>query len=425
VLRVRWWVQPVIISVLLYVIVSDGSAWRAATLVGTASVAVVMTLLESRRVRHLGITRFEPAKRDVIALLVALPAAATMTGGFHSPMLVWFVPMMMLVAIMQTRRTALALLVGALAVTATFALIEPHARWMTPSPFVDAGGRLNGRFVLVAALLQVTFAIAVAAIGFRIREMSDAMLLRSLEARDETLKLHAERLNDLTTLTGEIAHELKNPLATIKGLAQLMEIEPTRARERLAVLRGEADRMQAILDEFLNFSRPLVPLARSRVDLGELARGVAELHEGVVGARGLTLVSPGDGPVELPCDARKVKQILINLVQNAIEASANGGEVHIAVDRRGKLASVRVLDRGHGLPPEIGERAFAAGMTSKERGSGLGLTVSRMMAEQHGGSLTLANRDGGGCMAELLLPIGDDDAAASDAGAPPAARPAS
>ena len=259
--------------------------------------------------------------------------------------------------------------------------------------------------VTLAALVLSVLAVGVGAIGIALRSMSDSMLVRSLEARSETLKVHAERLQDLITLSGEIAHELKNPLASIKGLAQLIEVDPGRAPERLKFLQGEVDRMRGILDEFLNFSRPLSPLSQEAVDLGELCRWVVALHEGVAGARQLVLVAPPERDFQVCCDPRKTKQILVNLVQNAVEASQDGGEVRLALDRRDGVARIRVLDRGSGLSKEVAQRAFQPGVTSKARGSGLGLTIVRTLAEQQGGKVSLANREGGGCVAEVVLPV--------------------
>ncbi len=406
-LRTRQYLQPVFVIVLGYVIIADPAHWRGLVVGVMTLLAIVLTRAESRRVAGLGIAQFTPARREAYALFLVVPITSLVTGGLHSPWLVSFIPSAALVAISHDRRTTTILLAAMICVVWCFALLERHGPWMMPALFLDAGGHTNTTFTVCSAVFFTAIAIYTAAVGVNIRSMSDAMLLRSLEARDEMLKLHAERLNDLTTLSGEIAHELKNPLASIKGLAQLVEVDPSRASERLHVLRGEVDRMRTILDEFLNFSRPLVPLSRGQVDLADLARSVAELHEGVAGERRLTLVSPSDDRVVISCDPRKVKQILINLLQNAIDASGTGAEIRIAVDRRGTHAAVRILDRGHGLAPEMRARAFEAGFTSKARGSGLGLTVSRMLAEQHGGSITLSDREGGGCVAEFLLPSGE------------------
>jgi len=224
---------------------------------------------------------------------------------------------------------------------------------------------------------------------------------------DETMELEdaaPARLRDLITWSGEIAHELKNPLTGIKGLAQLMQLDPSRAPERLELLLNEVDRMRLIVDEFLNFSRPFVASAQQIVDLGELCREVVAVHEGVAAERGVTLIASGD-TLEVRCDPRKVKQILVNLVQNALEASTEGGEVRVAIESQNGFASVRVMDRGCGLSPAIRRHGFQAGVTSKAKGSGLGLGIARSLAEQHGGSLRLCDRDSGGCIAEVLLPI--------------------
>ncbi|HEY4885030.1 MAG TPA: HAMP domain-containing sensor histidine kinase [Myxococcales bacterium] len=216
----------------------------------------------------------------------------------------------------------------------------------------------------------------------------------------------AARLSDLTAWSGEMAHELKNPLTGIKGLAQLIQLDPSRASERLERLLVEVDRMRGILDHFLNFSRPLVPSGQETVDLGELCREVVAVHEGIAATREVVLTAPRD-TLQVRCDPRKTKQILVNLVQNALEASTDGGEVRVIVGCKNGFASVRVLDRGCGLSPAMRDRPFQRGVTSKAGGSGLGLSIARSLAEQHGGSLQLSNRDGGGCIAELLLPIGD------------------
>jgi signal transduction histidine kinase len=99
-----------------------------------------------------------------------------------------------------------------------------------------------------------------------------------------------------------------------------------------------------------------------------------------------------------------VKQVLINLVQNALDASAPGGtvEVEVAAAAPEGGARIRVLDRGRGLDPDV--PVFDPGVTTKPRGSGLGLTIARALARQHGGDLVLAPRDGGGTVAELTLP---------------------
>jgi signal transduction histidine kinase len=275
---------------------------------------------------------------------------------------------------------------------------------MLPLSYLGAPPR---PWMFAIALLMFLLIIMINAVGAAIRGTFDDMLREALAQRDELLATHRSYSRALESMSGEIAHELKNPLATVKGLTQLMVREAGRAQptERLEVLSSEVVRMQGILEEFLNFSRPLVPLSVSAVDLVALCDEALVLHEGLAAQGEIRLERVGQGPVRSVCDARKVKQVVMNLLHNAIEASPPGGQVILEVDANSiGEARVSVKDTGAGLPPEVASRAFEAGVTSKAKGSGLGLTVARALARQHGGEVTLTNRTGGGCVAELVLP---------------------
>jgi signal transduction histidine kinase len=137
--------------------------------------------------------------------------------------------------------------------------------------------------------------------------------------------------------------------------------------------------------------------------VGALCHEVAALHEGLAQERGVALeIEAAEVPAR--CDPRKVKQVLINVVQNALDASPPGAEVRIEAEPLAGGARVRVLDRGRGLDPALAAAVFDPGVTTKPRGSGIGLTVARALARQHGGELALLPRDGGGTVAELTLP---------------------
>ena len=132
---------------------------------------------------------------------------------------------------------------------------------------------------------------------------------------------------------------------------------------------------------------------------------MAQLHQGMAVEREISIGVQARAPVEVSCDDRKVRQILMNLLQNALEASSSGCRVILQVEAEDdEWAAIRVLDRGPGLSEEVVDGLFAPGVTDKAKGSGLGLTVARALARQHGGELTVKNRDGGGCEAELRLP---------------------
>jgi signal transduction histidine kinase len=402
-LLLRALLVPFIVSVIIYVVAFDHTLWRRVMLVLLAIIFTVMTLLERRKVKRVGADRYEPAQLQLF-MGIGVVTYLAMTGGIYSPFCAQVLTALTIIVFTYGRKPSqpVALILGAGLIV--MAGLQLAGLSLLPPPFVDAAGRLSASHTIVTTCLVLLLCHGSVAYSGAIREMCDRMLQRTLQARDDVLRNNAEQLRAMTTLSGEIAHELKNPLASIKGLTALVEMEPARAPERLRILRQEIERMQAILGEFLDFSRPLVPLSQEEVDLGLVCLDVLDLHEGLASDRNLTLhAPPADGTVLVRCDRRKVQQILINLVQNAIDASPDGGEVRVSVAVEGGEGVVRVLDRGHGIPAELKNRVFEPGVTSKARGSGLGLTIVRLLAEQHGGSVQLSDRDGGGCVAELRL----------------------
>jgi two-component system sensor histidine kinase HydH len=402
-LGVRKILQPLVLSSLVFIVATDVHWWRSLMLAAMCVGAFAGTIFAIKRFRREPTWSVSTIHTVVMPLMVG--ALCAVTGGLRSPFLPVVLMAVTVAPIGYTPRKSLFLAGLVIILVWGLALSRGHRGWMMPHVFTDGSGHLTFTYDLVMAFVLSVFAIGGCLFGISSRRMSDDMLQRSLEVRDELLSTHHERLHELTTLSGEIAHELKNPLASIKGLVHLVACDPAKAPERLKVLRGEVDRMQAVLDEFLNFSRPLVPLSQESVDLGELSSDVLDLHEGQARERGIVLVAPASSGFEVRCDKRKVKQILINLIQNAIDASPKGGEVHVTVEQHRDRAVLCVLDRGPGLPPEESDRVFEAGFTSKARGAGLGLTIVRALAEQHGGCATVRNRGGGGCVAEVLLPI--------------------
>jgi signal transduction histidine kinase len=407
--KARLYAFPVLAAALTWLALGDPALWRRALIATALPLVAVFVIAEVVRYRRRGLARGAFSRNLSVATL-ALVLLVVASGGVESPFLPVFVVFALLTGLFLRRRVAYALAAVEIAAVWTLAALAVSGAIPTLVPAAFGGGPRAGHPAALlwtqAALLTVFVAFA-QGIGRVLRRAMDSMLRGALAAQDDALKAHAERTEELTALSAEIAHELKNPLASVKGLAALLQPGDPRSAERLGVLRREVDRMQGILDEFLNFSRPLVPLALGRVDLAALAREVVALHEGIAHQRGVALELRAE-PVAARCDPRKVKQVLINLVQNALEASAEGGVVEVETLARGAEARVRVLDRGRGLAADLGPRAFDPGVTTKPLGSGIGLTIARALARQHGGDVTLGSRAGGGCAAELVLPSAAD-----------------
>jgi signal transduction histidine kinase len=275
---------------------------------------------------------------------------------------------------------------------------------LVPFPgFATASIPAFGAFL--AAFGYTLFFLGAVTLGQWIRGTLDAAVEERVAEQQRLLELHRDTARTMSSLSAEIAHELKNPLASIKGLAGLLRRDVDGAgKERLEVMRGEIDRMQAILEEFLHYSRPVVPLELRATSLRSLAQEVLALHEGMALTRDVAL-ELSETDVVATCDPRKVRQILVNVVQNAIEASPARGLVRLALSTRGREVIVDVEDQGSGLDPEVRGSLFEVGATTKPKGSGIGLAVARGLARQHEGELTLEDREGGGCRARLVLPI--------------------
>jgi signal transduction histidine kinase len=388
-----WWVDP--------------TGWRLIILAVAVPLLTAIFVIEFKRWQRRGLSR-HAVDRNLVVGILAIVTFSAVSGGLESPFLPVMIGVTVATGLFDSPAVATYLMGFEMFTVLTFAVLE-----LTRG---DAWLRIralsgDGRFTTAHTLtLAVTYTLLLAFgrhLGRFVRRAFDAMLRRTVRAQTESLRAHADRAEELTALSAEIAHELKNPLASVKGLAGLLApaLAGGKGAERLAVLRHEVDRMQAILDEFLNFSRPLVPLALGDCDAGELCREVAALHEGLAHERGVEIEVAAGPPAPARCDPRKVKQVLINLVQNALDASPPESVVEVsATAAAGGGARVVVADRGLGLDPALGRQVFDPGVTTKAQGSGLGLTIARALARQHGGDLSLESRAGGGTEAVLFLP---------------------
>lgn len=209
-----------------------------------------------------------------------------------------------------------------------------------------------------------------------------------------------QRLTVLGEMSAVLAHEIRNPLASLKGHAQLLaerveEQEPL--RRKAARILDETHRLEHLTNGLLDFART-AKLERASVDPAALARGCVEASEGRVE------LDLDDAPERFSMDGPKIEQVLTNLLSNAHQAAPEAAvELRVATERGGLVLEVR--DHGPGVPAAERERIFEPFHTTRTRGTGLGLAISRRIVEQHGGRLEVHDGpDGGACFRVTLPP---------------------
>jgi signal transduction histidine kinase len=224
--------------------------------------------------------------------------------------------------------------------------------------------------------------------------------------REERLSDAEARLHRLQSVGAKVAHELKNPLASIKGLCQLVSRTPEseRTADRLAVVASEITRMETILAEYLSFSRPLEDIVPESIDLNALARDVSDVLDGRAVQAGVTLSVEGKSK-SVTGDPRRLKEALINLVMNAIEATPSGGSVALKIRDGAESAILEVRDSGRGIKPEELERLGTSFYTTRPDGTGLGVVLAQGVITQHGGSLAYTSTVGKGTTVTITLPL--------------------
>jgi signal transduction histidine kinase len=296
----------------------------------------------------------------------------------------------------------------------------PHAvaRWnaFASALLIVAMGLLPQN--LVGPVLSPGHYAVVLAIGltwnlFLLHTMVGKMTRAASKAGHSMACLREERLSDaeaqlrrLQSVGAKVAHELKNPLASIKGLCQLVARTPEseRTQERLAVVASEISRMETILNEYLSFSRPLEDIRPQNLDVTAIARDVLDVLAGRADQAGVTMTLEG-GPTTVHGDSRRLKEALINLVANALEATPHGGTVALRVRNGGNRVVLEVRDSGRGIAPEDLERIGTSFFTTRANGTGLGVVLAQGVINQHGGTLTYASTLGQGTTATITLPV--------------------
>ncbi|RJX36352.1 MAG: hypothetical protein C4525_01350 [Desulfarculus sp.] len=275
---------------------------------------------------------------------------------------------------------------------------------LSTASFRKAQARVIGNSLLLAFLVFLAAALAAGVMFFYARRRQSE-LLRLRREVDQSRHLAA-----LGRLAGSVAHEVRNPLSALRGLVQYLGkgAQPGSRQEECArTAVSEVDRLERVVSDLLDYTRNreprLVPM-----DLGESLKATLALLADEPRAQGVELdvqLPPGLPPVL--ADPDQVRQIVMNLLLNALEANNGQGRIGLRTLGQGGRVLLEMADQGPGLPPGDPEQLFDPFFSTKDRGTGLGLAIARRLARGLGGELSAANGPAGGAVFTLSLPLSE------------------
>jgi len=222
----------------------------------------------------------------------------------------------------------------------------------------------------------------------------------------------AERLSTIGELAAVLAHEIRNPLGSIQGTAEILkdDFQPgDRKYEFLEIMVKESKRLNNVVEDFLRLARPQ-PVLMGECDLLEELNNVITLVSPEARKRSVTLACRVDSLPAIEGDPEKLRQAFLNIIINSLQALHPGGSVIISARRKesepNEPAWIELLfaDSGPGILPAEAEKIFEPFFTTKEGGTGLGLAITRKIIEGHGGNITVESKPGSGAVFHIRLP---------------------
>jgi cell cycle sensor histidine kinase DivJ len=399
-----------------------GAAWNIQWALAVAGLPALAGLLLARR-------DDEGARDALIGLWgLSIGAAVVLGGGLAGPLAVWLLAPLAAAVVLGGRRTlamAAALVVaaaGAAVLARAGGVVAPQAApaWQplfalaaVAGAFAGAGAVTVGR----AARRQGALDEATRALAAAVRHASAG------EAREAQLQATAREAQDLNAgksrFLANMSHELRTPLNAVIGFSDIMRSQMfgplgEKYLEYVGLIHESGGHLLDLINDLLDMSKieaHRYELAREVFDAREPVAGAMRLTRGQADAARVTL--RGDlpaAPLRVVADARALKQIVLNLVANAVKFTPAGGEITVTLGAEGADLLLVVADTGVGIAPEDLERLGrpyeqAGGAGQKARGAGLGLSLVRAFSELHGGDMTIASTLGEGTRVEIRLPV--------------------
>jgi two-component system, sensor histidine kinase RegB len=419
--RLRWVAMSGVLLVSLTTLAGVVEGPSVGVLLGVVLIGSLANLWLDRAARRgPEPSRVAPLSHAALALAL-LPTVLWATGGISTPFIGFYLFHVVLMATLGGPRSTVLSALLALGFVGVLAALDasPLTRISTwdPPPLIDVATRALG---FVTLLGGITYLVAHAAKELRDRERALSRA-REHRAHEERRLLVAERLASLGRVSQGVAHELNTPLATIRTLSADMLEAIAALREgrtsleevvvdldeSASIIRDETQRMGRVTQSLLKGGDLVDLRVRDDVPLREVVERARALVLAGRRSRATVIIDPSVWPVSLETDPDRLLQVLVNLVQNAVDAvREDGSEVVVRAEQRGDALEIRVEDDGPGLHPEMDGRLFEPFATTKPpgEGTGLGLYASNMLVETLGGRLELERHPTRGTVARVSLP---------------------
>ncbi|WP_282937044.1 ATP-binding protein [Paenibacillus sp. RC67] len=223
--------------------------------------------------------------------------------------------------------------------------------------------------------------------------------------RAEEMLLRSEKLSIVGQLAAGVAHEIRNPLTSLKGFVQLMQTKISGFESYFNIMMDELDRINFIVSEFLVIAKPQSLRAQPR-DAAQILQNTVALLSSQAMIHNVKLVMKIDPSLpNINCDENQIKQVFINILNNAIDSMPEGGEIVMELCARDDKLLIRFSDQGCGIPEERIPRLGEPFYTTKEKGTGLGLMVTYKIIENHGGRMEISSVVDEGTVVEITMPV--------------------
>jgi two-component system sensor histidine kinase HydH len=416
--RIRLLVIPLLLVLLALFIVYKEPLWKISAFFIFIIIAFSFFTIELIRLKRRDKLSDNWIGFNLFVVVLLQNGVFYLTGGFESPLVPLAILFIILSNIIFDRGVWGLLIYGAytvgLIVMGLGAYFHMLPNIAPPFCHLDHGG-LYAKPAFFWALFCIDIIVFTNAMILSrvLSHLMSGFFTELFHSREEVIKGFGERMRQIETMSTQLAHEVKNPLTAIKGLIQVLDrstgTENERDKKRLAVISGEIDRLETIVNEFSNLTRPLDMLKQTPIDVAKVLDEIVALYEMRLSKAEIRLVRrPVFTPIpRIAADERKLKQVLVNIFENATDAMPRGGTLSAAIqfNEVRQQIELHISDTGQGIAPEQKERLFTPFFSTKPQGTGVGLAIARGIMRQQGGDLVIESIVGTGTTVSMHLPL--------------------